>query len=77
MNGQGNVRFQITPTLPDLDNSQTFYARLYEAVSAWDKDQYSADEARIPQKYQASGHEFAIAFDDISLTSAYMDMKLI
>ena len=40
----------MTPRLPDLDNSQTLYARLYEAVSAWDKERYIADEARIPQK---------------------------
>ena len=71
------MRFQITPTLPDLDNSQTFYARLYEAVSAWDKDQYSADEARIPQKYQTVRQELALPLADISLTTANMDMKLI
>ena len=47
------MAFQMTPRLPDLDNFQTFYARLYEAFSAWDKDRYSADEARITQKYQA------------------------
>ena len=71
------MAFQMTPRLPDLDNSQTFYARLYEAFSAWDKDWYSADEARIPQKYQAVGQELALPFADISLTTANMDMKLI
>ena len=67
----------MTPRLPDLDNSQTFYARLYEAFSAQDKDWYGADEARIPQKYQAVGQELALPFADISLTTANMDMKLI
>ena len=47
------MAFQMTPRLQDLDNSQTFYARLYEAFSVQDKDRYSADEARITQKYQA------------------------
>ena len=67
----------MTPRLPDLDNSQTFYARLYEAFYAWDKDRYSADEARIPQKNQAVGHELALPFATIRLTTANMDMKLI
>ena len=71
------MAFQMTPRLPDLDNFKTFYARLYEAFSARDKDRYSVDEARIPQKYQAVRQELALPFADISLTTANMDMKLI
>ena len=71
------MAFQMTPRLPDLDNSQTFYARLYEAFSAWDKDQYSADKARITQKISSSGQEPELPLADISLTTANMDMKLI
>ena len=56
------MAFQMTPRLQDLDNSQTFYARLYEAFSAWDKDRYSADKARIPQKYQTVRQELALPF---------------
>ena len=47
---RGTCASQMTPRLPDLDNSQTFYARIYEAFSVRDKDRYSADEARILQK---------------------------
>ena len=49
----------MTPTLPDLDNSQTFYARIYEAFFVQENDRYIADESQIPQKYQAIGHELA------------------
>ena len=41
------------------------------------KIRYGANEARIPQKYQVIGHEFAIPFDGIYLTTANMDMKII
>ena len=67
----------MTPRLPDLDDSQTFYARLYEAFSAWDKDRYIADEAKIPQKYQTISQELALPLADISLTTTNMDMKRI
>ena len=67
----------MTPRSPGLDNSRTVYARLQEAFSARDKDQYSVDEARIPKKYQTVRQEIALPLADISLTTANMDIKLI
>ena len=66
----------MTPRLQDLDNSQTFYARLYEAGSAWDEDRYIADEVRIPQK-RSSLKELALSFGSYLPTTAKMDWKLI
>ena len=50
----------MTTRLEDLDNSETFYARIYEAVHERDEDWYSADEARIPQNKEAAGKELAL-----------------
>ena len=71
-----HVAFQMTPRLPDLDMILRPFM-LDQAFSAWDKDQYSADEARIPQKYQNVIQEFAVSLAGYFSTTANMDMKLI
>ena len=72
-----HVAFQMTPRLLDQVNCTTFYAQIYEALAARDKDRYNADVAIIQQKLDAVGNGLALHFAAISLTNSNMDMKLI
>ena len=61
-----HVAFQMTPRLPDLDNSQTFYARIYEAFSAWIRTGIAQTMPDSAKNKEAVGKELAHPLEDIS-----------